>query len=64
VFLAYSSNKGTAFIDRALYLPKEWAEDPTRCPEAGIPETVKVATKIELAKGMLKRVFEADVPAK
>jgi SRSO17 transposase len=62
--LAYSSKKGTAFIDRALYLPKEWTEDHARCAEAGIPETVRFATKIELAKRMLKRAFEADVPAK
>jgi SRSO17 transposase len=64
VFLAYSSEKGAAFVDRALYLPREWTEDPTRCAEAGIPETAEFATKIELAKRMLKRAFEADVPAK
>src|SRR5829696_6362310 len=63
VFLAYSSEKGTAFVDRALYLPKEWTEDPARCAEAGIPQIVGFATKIELAKRMLKRAFEADVPA-
>lgn len=64
VFLAYSSEKGAAFVDRALYLPREWTENPTRCAEAGIPETAEFATKIELAKRMLKRAFEADVPAK
>jgi len=63
VFLAYASKKGTAFVDRALYLPKEWIEDPARCAKAGIPQTVGFATKIELAKRMLKRAFEADVPA-
>src|SRR3954463_13540933 len=30
VFAAYVSGKGHAFIDRALYLPKAWADDPTR----------------------------------
>jgi SRSO17 transposase len=28
VFLAYASDRGTAFIDRALYLPRGWASDP------------------------------------
>src|SRR6516164_5180514 len=37
VFLAYASRHGTAFIDRALYLPEEWAGDPKRCRAAGIP---------------------------
>src|SRR4051794_36305186 len=35
VFLAYASNEGTAFIDRALYLPQEWADDRARRTEAG-----------------------------
>src|SRR3712207_6570280 len=30
VFLAYASEKGAAFIDRALYLPREWADEPAR----------------------------------
>jgi len=64
VFLAYSSNKGAAFVDRALYLPWEWAHDPMRREEAGVPETMAFANKIELAKRMLKRAFGAEIPAK
>ena len=30
VFAAYVSCHGHAFIDRALYLPKEWTDDPDR----------------------------------
>ena len=45
VFLAYASKRGMAFVDRALYLPKKWTEDPARCTEAGVPETVMFATK-------------------
>jgi SRSO17 transposase len=65
VFLAYASEKGVAFVDRTLYLPREeWAEDAARREEAGVPEEVRFATKGELAKEMLERAFEADVPAR
>ena len=65
VFLCYSSEKGAAFIDRTLYLPQEeWAEDFARRQEAGVPEEVRFATKGKLAKEMLKRAFEAGVPAR
>ena len=64
VFLAYASKDGAAFIDRALYLPQEWTEDRDRRTEGGIPEETRFATKIELAKGMLARAFDAEVPAR
>jgi SRSO17 transposase len=63
VFLAYASRHGTAFLDRALYLPEEWADDPDRCKGAGIPPGTAFATKPRLAKLMLERVFKAGVPA-
>jgi SRSO17 transposase len=43
VFLLYASSKGAGFIDRALYLPEEWAADRVRCREAGIPDEVEFA---------------------
>src|SRR4051794_26759638 len=49
VFLAYASRRGTAFLDRALYLPEEWTDDPDRCRAAGIPRGTRFATKIRLA---------------
>ena len=64
VFLGYASPRGRAGIDRALYLPKDWAEDPERRAEAGVPETVTFRTKPQLALEMLERALDADVPAK
>ena len=63
VFVSYASSKGRAFLDRELYLPKEWAEDVERRAEAGVPEDVEFETKPRLAKAMLKRALEAGVPA-
>src|SRR5262249_12838964 len=37
VFLGYASPKGRAGIDRELFLPREWADDPPRCAAAGVP---------------------------
>jgi len=63
VFLAYASTKGAAFVDRALYLPRGWTDDPERCRSAGIPQAVRFATKLTLAQRMLARAFAAGVPA-
>lgn len=64
VFLAYASHKGAGFIDRALYLPREWSEDQDRRAEAGIPAGMCFASKITLAELMLARAFAAGVPAR
>ena len=64
VFLGYSSTKGRALIDRALYLPNEWAGDAGRRAEAGVPGGVGFATKIVLARRMVERAVAAGVPAK
>jgi SRSO17 transposase len=64
VFLAYASRKGAAFVDRSLYLPKEWTEDAQRRGEAGVPHKIRFATKGELAKEMLGRAFEAKMPVR
>jgi len=63
LFLAYWTPRGWAYIDRALYLPEEWAEDEVRRREAGVPEEVTFATKGKLARKMLERAFDASVSA-
>ena len=63
VFLALHTRSGTAFIDREVYLPEAWTDDPGRCKEAGIPSETGFATKPQLARKMLERAFRAGVLA-
>jgi SRSO17 transposase len=62
VFAAYVSRHGHAFIDRALYLPKSWTDDPARMAAAHVPEGVGFATKPALALRMIARALDAGVP--
>jgi SRSO17 transposase len=62
VFVAYVSGKGHAFIDRALYLPKAWANDPARRAAAHVPQQIAFATKPHLARAMVERTIAAGVP--
>ena len=62
VFAAYVSGKGHAFIDRALYLPKAWTDDPARRAAAHVPEDVTFATKPQLARAMIEKAIAAGVP--
>jgi SRSO17 transposase len=62
VLLAYAGPGGCAFIDRALYLPKDWAGDPERRREVGIPERVPFLTKPEIGRQMLERALDGGTP--
>jgi SRSO17 transposase len=62
VFLAYTSAKGHALVDRELYVPQAWIEDRPRCRAAAIPDTVEFRTKPQLARAMLERALDAGVP--
>lgn len=64
VFLAYRSDRGTAFIDRRLYLPESWADASERRKDAGIPEEVGFATKPVLARDMVREAVNARVPCR
>ncbi|MGF1432562.1 IS701 family transposase, partial [Kitasatospora sp. LaBMicrA B282] len=62
VFLAYSGKLGRTLIDRALYLPKSWTDDRERCRAAGIGDEVEFATKVQLARAMVRRAVEDRIP--
>jgi SRSO17 transposase len=64
VYLTYAAPRGHALIDRALYLPKSWAQDADRCQAAGIPTDRRgFATKPTLANMLISRAVEANTPA-
>ena len=62
LFLAYASAKGRTLLDRELYLPQVWADDRERRREAGVPESVGFRTKGQLARQMLQRAVESELP--
>jgi SRSO17 transposase len=62
VFVAYASRYGYALIDRRLYLPKEWAENPERRTKAQIPDDLAFATKPAMAREMIARILDEGVP--
>src|SRR5579883_3275699 len=64
VFLAYVSPRGHAFVDREVYVPREWAADSARCRDAGVPAEVPLQTKPQIARAMLERAFAHHIPAR
>jgi SRSO17 transposase len=63
VSLVYATDAGHAVIDRELYLPRSWTNDPERLQAAGVPDEVGFATKPALATKMITRALDAGVPA-
>ena len=55
------SRHGHAFIDRALYLPKGWTDDPARLKATSVPDNVSFSTKPQLAVEMIERALAAGV---
>jgi SRSO17 transposase len=51
-------------VDRTLYLPKEWTDDPDRLEAAYVPPNAGFATKPKLATRMIARAIAASVPFK
>jgi len=62
VFLSYASSKGYTLLNRCLYLPREWLEDPAyaeRRYACGVPAEIDFQTKPQLAAAMVKAMHEA-----
>ena len=64
VFLTYASQGQHTLLDRELYLPKSWTQEPERCRAAHVPEEVVFTTKPELAARMLWRTLDGGLAAR
>ena len=62
VFACYVPQHGHAFIDRGLYLPKAWTDDPARMAAAHVPPGIGFATKPAMARAMIERAIAARAP--
>jgi SRSO17 transposase len=62
VFMAYASRFGQALIDRRLYLPESWANDPARRSKAHVPEDIAFAAKTQIAREMISTALDAGAP--
>ena len=62
VCLAYVGARGHTLLDRELYLPAAWTDDPARLRAAGLAPDTPFATKPQLARRMLARVLDAGLP--
>jgi SRSO17 transposase len=61
VFLAYAAPGGSAPLDRRLYLPKDWADDPARRAKCHVPEGVEFQESWRIAVDLLERCRK-DLP--
>jgi SRSO17 transposase len=62
VSLSLGTERGSLPIDYRLYLPREWAEDPTRRQAAKVPIEIEFATKGDLALVQIETALAAGRP--
>ena len=62
VFLGYALWSRRTLIDKRLYLPEGWANDPVRRERCGVPDNITFKTKAELGLEMLLAARERGVP--
>ncbi|MER7694524.1 IS701 family transposase [Streptomyces sp. NPDC097610] len=58
-YLAYAGQHGHAALDRELYIPRSWTDQPDRCQAAGLDPDTAFATKPELAARMITRFLDS-----
>jgi SRSO17 transposase len=62
VSLSVANEAASLPIDYRLYLPKDWAGDPTRRAKAGVPEAIDFKTKPAIALDQIRQAVADGVP--
>jgi SRSO17 transposase len=62
VSVSLACNQGSVPVAWQLYLPEEWAADPVRRAQTGIPEELRFATKPQIALGQLRTLLAEGAP--
>ena len=60
--LSLASEQGSVPVAYRLYLPEAWAEDSERRAGAGVPETVRFATKPQIALAQIRKAHQTGLP--
>lgn len=55
LFLGYVGCRGSALVDRRLYLPQDWADDPERREQTHVPEAVAFQESWRIGLDMIDR---------
>lgn len=62
VSLSVAGDRVSLPVGYRLYLPQEWAKEPTRRTEAAIPEEIGFQTKPEIALGLIGAACDEEIP--
>jgi len=62
VSVSLACEQGSVPVAWQLYLPEEWAADPVRRQQAGVPEELRFATKTQIALSQLRALLAQGAP--
>ena len=62
VTLSVANERASLPVAFDLYLPEDWAGDPARRAEAGVPQDLAFRTKPRIAPGQIRRALADGVP--
>lgn len=62
VSLSVANEQASLPMAYRLYVPQDWAEDPSRLRQAGVPASVRFQTKPEMALEQIRQALEDGVP--